>query len=175
MREDDDTFISSRLDDLDAPPAFRGSVDRVQGEVVEGWCISCMQPQLPVELDVFLGACRIGSVTTSEERNDVSKALAFPVKSGFRFSMQNCLRSAVGEALEILSRATPADYPTLLTLRVAGSDSRLPCSHGFRLAPEDVDRFSIVLQGKGARAFANRWIATRDALMADMPPPKPES
>jgi len=147
----DDAAITSWLENLGDEPRFRGSVDLLDGEFLQGWCISCTSLADPVWLDVFLGSCHIGAVLASDNREDISTAIAYPVRAGFRFHLADCPESAAAEAIAEVRRARASDHATLLSARVRGSHLRLPYSPSFSFGEVEIARVLAILERRTTR------------------------
>lgn len=77
------------IENLNDGPLYRGYLEKFENGAVTGWCIAAGNPVAPVKLNIYLCGILIGTTSTTVFRPDISDALGFPVKAGFRFSLKN--------------------------------------------------------------------------------------
>lgn len=131
--------ITPSLAELGQPPGHRGYLDGYADQAIYGWCFRAADPAAPVELDIYLGAARVGTARTDIPRPDIAAKLGLELKAGFRFSFREAGGGPLGAALAALAqaRAEPGRLGQLVAVKVRETGAALPLSPHFQIAPED--------------------------------------
>ena len=136
--------ISWDLENLDAVPAWRGSIDRFAEGQIADWAIALENPARPVVLDICVLGEKVMSVVCAGFRQDVPARLQLPVKAGFVTDLAKMPPPAARAVLARLRDSDAAQFPVsdCLEIRIAGQDLRLPVSHGLNDAM--IDRKALI-------------------------------
>jgi hypothetical protein len=99
-----------------APGTLRGFVDLIEDErVLHGWAQDLDHPELPVCLDILLGARVIGTVLACDFREDLHQEGIGPCS--FVFNAPIALRRALWPTLQVRRRADDAALDVAATIR----------------------------------------------------------
>jgi hypothetical protein len=101
------------------PGPLDGSLDRVTGQVVEGWACDADHPDMPVLVEVLLGGAVIHQGLACDFRADLQRAGYANGRCAFFFT---------------LPQALPAEVLPLVSVRRAADEAALPVSEGCEAA-----------------------------------------
>lgn len=150
-------------------PSIEGWIDTIDELAVSGWAVDMDNPLRPVPLELTLFGQVIAEVTPSQERADVDRMLGFPVRSGYRLSLDD---AASDIATDILARIKQADakqlpFTDIVAVRVKGTDIELPLVTKLEAVELDVGKLGRAYDRIVGDNVRNNYIMMRDALLDD--------
>jgi len=93
----------------DLLPLYEGAHDGADCAGITGWVMDQNHPNSRVQLDIYEGGTRIGSVNADQPRPDLSSAGLGDGKYGFRYRLPAALRDAKGHSISVKIAATQTD------------------------------------------------------------------
>ena len=90
-----------------APGPVEGWIDDIADGHVTGWAIDTQHPEMPVWLDIWSGAAKLGTVLACEHRADLEAAGKGTGRCAFTFA----LPAGAGTSLSVRRAGDPAELP----------------------------------------------------------------
>lgn len=88
----------------DAIPVYEGFLDVANCDTIAGWAWNKVQPNSPVQVDIFDGETKLGTVTADTARPDLAKGNIGNGQHGFGYAVTAALRD--GNAHTIHARVS---------------------------------------------------------------------
>lgn len=108
------------LHDLDASPAYRGTIEFINADGIGGWCLHGLDPAAPVILEVMFHGFRLCTHKTGMSRPDICDVLGMQVAPGFSipWSMVNL---SIADTMTLVEQAQIVPWArAALTVNVVG-------------------------------------------------------
>lgn len=109
---------------------YCGVLEHLDATCIRGWCLRSDRPRRPLTLQVYLCGIRVGTTRCDGRRPDLAPFLRQDALGGFRFSWDQCDRSALRRALARLRGwKWDANASQAIEVRIAGSLRRVNPDH----------------------------------------------
>lgn len=142
------SYASKATTGLDAPPPWRGCIDRLEDGVIGGWAMICKKGEIDALLEISVLGVDLGVFRTNEHRPDV--ASEFDKNGfGFRYDLRSALepkREEIEEKLKAIKRSS-LKISELLRIKFSESEYLLPMSGRLSSKSMTIAQISQLMQG----------------------------